>query len=167
VRAAWFGPLFGINVMAAMLFSYLNARLVPRFGVERLLRFGLKVQGGAALALLLVAFGPAVFGGVAPLWLIGLAAGGYIAMAGIVMGNSMAGFMSYFPSMAGTASAFSGAARFGFGALAGSVESLMHNGTAQPLLLGMASCGLLAAGTYSLLCCLPEPSPARSRSQCG
>ena len=47
VPAAWFGPLFGINIMAAMLFSFFNARLVPRFGAERMLRFGLTVQAVA------------------------------------------------------------------------------------------------------------------------
>jgi DHA1 family bicyclomycin/chloramphenicol resistance-like MFS transporter len=158
VPAAWFGPLFGINVAAAMLFSSLNARLVPRYGAERLLRFGLLVQGSAATLLLLVALLPVAVGATPPLWLIALAAAAYIAMAGIVMGNAMAGFMAYFPSMAGTASALAGAGRFGFGALTGSLVSLLHDGTALPLLLGMALCGLLAAGTYARLCCTAVPA---------
>jgi MFS transporter, DHA1 family, multidrug resistance protein len=152
VPEGWFGPLFGINIAAAMLFSSLNARLVPRFGVERLLRVGLLVQGTAALGLLAVAV-LLMLGTAPPLWLIALGAGCYIAMAGVVMGNAMAGYMAYFPRMAGTASALAGAGRFGFGALAGSVASLLHDGSALPLLLGMALCGLLAAGTYRLMCC--------------
>ena len=161
VPAAWFGPLFGVNIAAAMLFSYLNSRLVPRWGAERLLRFGLTMQGGAALGLLLVALLPALLGVPAPLWLIALGAGGYIAMAGLVMGNAMAGFMAFFPRLAGTASAFAGAGRFGFGAVVGSVTSLLHDGTALPLVLGMAVCGLLAAGTYQLLCFAGVPAEAR------
>lgn len=153
VPEGWFGPLFGINIAAAMLFSSLNARLVPRFGAERLLRVGLIVQGGAALGLLAVALLPRALGMAPPLWLIVLGAGAYIAMAGVVMGNAMAGYMAYFPRMAGTASALAGAGRFGFGALAGSVASLLYDGSALPLLLGMAVCGLLAAGTYRLTCC--------------
>jgi DHA1 family bicyclomycin/chloramphenicol resistance-like MFS transporter len=84
-------------------------------------------------------------------------------MAGVVMGNAMAGFMAYFPRMAGTASAFAGAGRFGFGALAGTLASLAHNGTALPLLLGMGLSGLLAVGTYQLLCCSTVPAAARAR----
>lgn len=154
VPAAWFGPLFGINIMAAMLFSVINARLVPRFGAERMLRFGLVVQGVAVVVLLGVAWLPQP-----ALWLVALAAGCYIAMAGIVLGNAMAGFMAYFPAMAGTASAFAGAARFGFGALTGSAVSLLHDGSARPLLLGMAACGLLAVVCYWLMCCLDASSP--------
>lgn len=82
VPAAWFGPLFGLNVLAAMLFAFLNSRLVPRLGAERLLRLGLAVQGLASLLLLAVALLPQP-----PLWVIALAAGSYISMAGIVMGN--------------------------------------------------------------------------------
>ena len=149
VPPAWFGPLFGINIMAAMLFSFINARLVPRYGAERLLRIGLGVQGMAALVLLGVAWLSQP-----TLWLVAAAAGGYIAMAGIVLGNAMAGFMAYFPNMAGTASAFAGAARFGFGALTGSVVSLLHDGSARPLLLGMAACGLLALLCYWLICAI-------------
>jgi DHA1 family bicyclomycin/chloramphenicol resistance-like MFS transporter len=152
VPAGWFGPLFGVNIAAAMVFAYLNARWVPRYGVDRLLRFGLLVQGGAALVLAALALWPAAFGDAPPLWPIAVGVGGYMAMAGVVMGNAMAGFMAYFPHMAGTASAFAGAGRFGFGALAGSVASLLHNGSALPLLLGMAVCGLLAVAIYRLVC---------------
>jgi DHA1 family bicyclomycin/chloramphenicol resistance-like MFS transporter len=73
-------------------------------------------------------------------------------MNGLIFGNAMAGFMAFFPSMAGTASAFAGALRFGLGALAGSVVSLLHDGSAVPMLAGMGVCGLLALGTYLLAC---------------
>lgn len=148
VPEAWFGPLFGINVALAMAFAALNARLVPRLGAERLLRFGLTVQVLAATLLLLLALLPSP-----ELVWIAVAAGLYMAVIGMVLGNSMAGFMSFFPSMAGTASALSGAARFGFGSLVGSVVSLLHDDSARPLLLGMALCGLVAAGVYRSLCC--------------
>ncbi|WP_246156391.1 hypothetical protein [Thiohalocapsa marina] len=51
-----------------------------------------------------------------------------------------------------TASAFSGAARFGAGALSGSLISLLHDGTATPLLLGMGVSGLLAVSVRLLGC---------------
>ena len=74
-----------------------------------------------------------------------------MAMNGFVLGNAMAGYMSYFPRLAGTASAFAGAVRFGLGALAGAILSLLHDGTATPMLWGMAGCGLLTAGAYWLI----------------
>jgi len=148
VPEQWFGLLFALNILAAMGFSFLNSRLVPRIGAERLLRVGLGVQGLAALLLLAVGWTATP-----PLWLIVLCALLYISMAGIVMGNAMAGFMAFFPRLAGTASAFAGATRFGFGALVGSVVSWLHDDTARPLLLGMGACGLLAVACYRLLCC--------------
>lgn len=147
VPTAWFGVLFGANVAAAMLANLLNARLVTRLGAERLLRLGLRVQVVAALILLGLALLEAP-----PLWAIVLGVLLYLGMAGVVLGNAMASYMVYFVRLAGTASAFSGAARFGFGAAVGSLVSLAHNDTARPLLLGMALSGLMAGVCYWLLC---------------
>jgi MFS transporter, DHA1 family, multidrug resistance protein len=152
VSPSRFGILFSANVALAMVFTTLNARLVRRLGSERLLRLGLGVQLVAAL-ILLGQIGLARLGlGPAPLWGIAAGAALYLAMTGLVLGNSTAGFMALFPRMAGTASAFAGAARFGLGALLGSAASLIHNGTALPLLLGMALCGVGAWLAHRLLC---------------
>jgi MFS transporter, DHA1 family, multidrug resistance protein len=153
VPAAWFGVFFGANVALAMVVTSLNARLVVRLGAERLLRLGLGVQVGAAFLLLGLGFW-----GMPPLWAIVAATLLYLGMAGVVLGNSMAGFMAHFARMAGTASAFSGASRFGLGAIMGSLVSLAHTGTATPMLFGMGLCGLAAGGSYWLLCC-PASAP--------
>jgi len=151
VPTAWFGVLFGINVAAAMVTTLLNARLVTRLGAEHLLRLGLGVQVAAALLLL----GLAAWG-TPPLWAIVVATLLYLGVAGMVLGNAMAGYMIHFAPMAGTASAFSGAARFGAGAVVGSLVSLAHEGTARPLLFGMALCGLLAGAGYLWLVAPPR-----------
>ncbi|WP_295583720.1 Bcr/CflA family multidrug efflux MFS transporter [uncultured Lamprocystis sp.] len=153
VPTAWFGVYFGANVGLAILVTSVNARLVTRLGAQRLLRWGLGVQVGAASLLGALAIWEAP-----PLWAIVLATLAYLGMAGVVLGNSMAGFMAHFPRMAGTASAFSGAARFGLGAAVGSLVSLAHNGTAVPMLLGMAFCGLAAGASYRLWCCAESVS---------
>jgi len=147
VPTAWFGVLFGANVAVAMLATLLNTRLVMRLGAERLLRLGLRVQVVAALILLALAFV-----GLPPLWAILLGVLLYLGMTGLVLGNAMASYMVYFVRLAGTASAFSGAARFGFGAAVGTLVSLAHDGTPRPLLLGMALSGLMAGVSYWLLC---------------
>ena len=147
VPTAWFGVLFGANVAVAMLATLINTRLVMRLGAERLLRLGLRVQVVAALILLALAFV-----GLPPLWAILLGVVLYLGMTGLVLGNAMASYMVYFVRLAGTASAFSGAARFGFGAAVGTLVSLAHDGTPRPLLLGMALSGLMAGVSYWLLC---------------
>lgn len=154
VPTSWFGVLFGANVAAAMVMTAINTRLVTRLGAERLLRLGLMVQMLAALVLLALALL-----GTPPLWAIVLATLLNQGMVGMVLGNAMAAYMTLFARMAGTASAFSGAARFGFGAAVGSVVSLAHDGSARPLLLGMALSGLLAGTSYWLLCRAPSASP--------
>lgn len=138
-----FGLLYGANVAATLLVSLLNTQLIPRFGAERLLQVGLAVQALAALALLALTQLPQP-----SLWLIVPLTGAYLGMTALVIGNAMAGFMSDFPDLAGTASAFSGSVRFGFGALSGSLVSLMHDGTATPMLLAMGLSGLLGGCCY-------------------
>lgn len=152
VPTAWFGVFFGGNVALAMLVTSLNARLVVQLGAERLLRLGLAIQVLAAGLLLIQACW-----GTPSLWSLVGATLLYLGMAGVVLGNSMAGFMAHFARMAGTASAFSGASRFGLGALAGTLVSLAHRGDATPMLLGMACCGLAAGLSHRLLC---APVPA-------
>jgi MFS transporter, DHA1 family, multidrug resistance protein len=152
VPPQWFGILFGVNILAAMGLSTLNTWLIPRLGADRMLGLGMLLQGGATVLLLGLGVW-ALLGTGPPLWIIALAVLAYIAAMGLVMGNAMAGFMAYFPGLAGTASAFGGALRFGLGALMGSLASLAHNDSAAPLLLGMAACGLTAVGWYLGRCC--------------
>ncbi|MBK5965742.1 Bcr/CflA family drug resistance efflux transporter [Thiocystis minor] len=145
--ATWFGPAFGANVALGMVFSLLNARFVTRLGADRLLRWGLSAQGVAgALALLFLMIGET------PLLAIVAMAALYLGMTGVVLGNAMAGFMSFFPKTAGTASAFAGATRFGAGALMGTLVSLLHDGSAGPMLLGMGVSGLLGVAAFGILC---------------
>jgi len=147
VSASAFGPLFGINVLAAMVLASANAMLVRRLGSEWLLRVGLALQATAGVALLLLSLRAQP-----DLWMIAVVSCVYLGMNGLIFGNAMAGFMAFFPTMAGTASALAGAVRFGLGALAGSVVSLLHDGSATPMLIGMGICGLLALGIYLMAC---------------
>jgi MFS transporter, DHA1 family, multidrug resistance protein len=147
VPATWFGVFFGANVAMAILVTSMNARLVTRLGATRLLRLGLGVQTGAAVLMLVLARWSTP-----PLWVIVAVTLSYLGMAGVILGNAMAGFMTHFPRMAGTAAAFYGATRFGIGAAVGSLVSLAHDTSATPLLIGMALCGLAAGAAHALLC---------------
>lgn len=156
VRPDHYGWLFGINVLTLMVAGSLNARLVRRFGAEHMLRFG--------LVLLLLA--SALMLGLSqtahpPLWLLVAASAFFVGLNGFVIGNSTAGFMSLFPKLAGTASAFAGTLRFGLGALAGTLASLLHDGTFVPMVGVMAGCGLIAIVSYLALVVNGVPVPAR------
>jgi DHA1 family bicyclomycin/chloramphenicol resistance-like MFS transporter len=147
ISPAIFGLLFALNVALAMVGTATNARLTRKRGAGTLLRLGLWVQSAAALIMIgLLGLGDP------KLWSVAGAAAAYMSMTGLVLGNSMAGFMTLFPRMAGTASAMAGATRFGLGAAVGSAASQMHDGTARPLLVGMALCGLGAFAAHRLLC---------------
>lgn len=147
VQPNHYGLLFGLNVLTLIALGAINARLVRRIGAERLLRFGLGMLLLAALLML----------GLSrlqqpPLWLLVTASAFFIGLNGFIVGNSMAGFMTLFPKLAGTASAFAGTLRFGLGAIAGTLASLLHNGTFVPMVGVMAACGLSAIASYGLLC---------------
>lgn len=40
----------------------------------------------------------------------------------------------------------------------------LHNGTAMPMILGMAVCGLLAGLSYRLMCCIDAPNHGQIRN---
>jgi MFS transporter, DHA1 family, multidrug resistance protein len=153
VPPQWFGALFGVNILAAVGVNSLNARLVRHHGADRLLRLGLGIQATAAVLLLALGVWAAVDPSQPPLGMIAAAVLAYVAMLGMVPNNAMAGFMAFFPDLAGTASAFAGALRFGLGALSGTLASLPHAQHSAPLLVGMAACGVLAGLCYLGLCC--------------
>jgi MFS transporter, DHA1 family, multidrug resistance protein len=153
VEPQWFGALFGINILAAMGVNSLNARLVRRHGADQLLRLGLRIQTAAAALLLVLGAWALASPAQPPLWMAAAAVLVYVAMLGMIPNNAMAGFMAFFPGLAGTASAVAGSLRFGLGALGGTLASLPHTASAAPLLVGMATCGALAAGCYLGLCC--------------
>jgi DHA1 family bicyclomycin/chloramphenicol resistance-like MFS transporter len=143
-----FGVMFALNVGLAMIGTMINARVVRRVGSERLLRLGLTIQAAAGALMLALALG-----GIGDIWSVAGVGAVFLGLQGIVLGNSMAGFMGLFPRMAGTASALAGASRFGIGAAAGSLVSLLHDGSARPMLIGMGLCALLAWVSHRVLCC--------------
>jgi len=157
VQPDHYGWLFGLNVLALMAAGSLNARLVRRLGAERMLRFGL----GLLLVASLLMLGLSQLAD-PPLWLLVAASAFFVGLNGFVIGNSTAGFMTLFPTLAGTASAFAGTLRFGLGAVAGTLASLLHNGTFVPMVGVMAACGLSAIASYLWLCRRAVLVPARA-----
>ncbi|MFO1352133.1 MAG: Bcr/CflA family multidrug efflux MFS transporter [Gammaproteobacteria bacterium] len=132
-----YGWLFGINVLGVTSASFINSRLVMRFGADRMLSVAVMVAALAGAALLLVATLGA--GGLPPL-LPPLFL--FISCVGFSGANATAGALALYPQMAGTASALLGLAAFGLGALCGALVGLLHDGSALPMALVMAGAGL-------------------------
>lgn len=134
-----YGLLFGANVLGILGAAAINARIVIRFGVDRLLMAGLWLAALSGIALTSIAF--VGWGGLpllfAPLFF-------FIASTGFVGANSMAGALAIFPDRAGVASALIGTIQFGMGALATAILSIMSDGTARPMAGLIGLMGLLA-----------------------
>ena len=141
-----YGLYFGANAAGIMLVSQLVGRLAARMAPARILLLGQLGAVAAALALVLVA--ATGLGGfpalVATLWC-------YIASLGGIMPVSTALAMQAQGKVAGSASAVIGVMQFAIGAGAGLLVSLLGDGTALPMALAMAACGLAGLGLRLLL----------------
>ena len=137
----------------------INARLVPRHGSERLLRRGTGLAAIAGLALAVAAW--TGWGGLAglvgPLLL-------FIAAAGFIIANSIAGALAGFPDRAGAASALVGAIQYGSGILGSTLVGLLADGTPWPMGWVIAASGL---GSYACARLLLAAGPPRRPGQAG
>lgn len=138
-----FGFLFGVNVVALMIANVVNSRLVLRFGVDRMMGWGILATAGIGAVLIVTGgFGiGGVFGVAVPLFF-------YLGALGLVGANGMAGSLAAFPHMAGTASSLSGALQLTIGAIAGGIVGALSAG-GSPLPMCAVLCGCALAGLAS------------------
>lgn len=136
---AW---LFSLNIGGVIVLVSLNARYVGRTGTQKMLVAGASLA--AASGLLLTLAGLTEIGGL-PLIVVSLL--GFVSVTGVLGANCMASLLSRYPEQAGAAAGLAVACQFGLGALASSLASTLHDGTALPmaLIIGGAGCGSLAA----------------------
>ena len=151
-----FGILFALNIFAIMIGSYLNSRLVIRFGVRRMLAVGTTIAllGGVGLAISATYGSFGLFGIVIPVVI-------FMMPHNMVNANATAGAMEYFPHLAGTASAMLGFVRFGTGALVGALVGYFHDGTALPMSYIIAACVIGSAATFWFLTSDPKEEKAK------
>jgi DHA1 family bicyclomycin/chloramphenicol resistance-like MFS transporter len=139
VPAQYYGFLFGLNIIGMMAGSFLNARLVVRWGSDRLLRLGCIV--GLVGGVVLVVTGTQGLGGIA-----GIAAPSFIvlSMLSMIGANATSGALALFPQRAGSAAALAGGLQFGMGALAGALVGWLADGTPGPMTAVMAGAVAIA-----------------------
>lgn len=139
VDPAHFGFLVGINVISMMLASMINGRYVERLGTEVLSKYAIYVPLTAATMMIILSFFSHP-----PLWMIVLASVMYMGPMGILGSGFMAGALKHAGNHNGSVTALAGTSRFAFGALGGTVISILHNGTFVPMLGTIATCGIIA-----------------------
>ncbi len=146
VPVAYFGFLFATNSIGLYIGGQSNRWLLRRFTAEQLLRKGVLVSLCAALALV----GCAATGWGGPPLLFGML---FLCLStlGVIFPNATALAMQPFAAEAGGASALLGIIQFILGATSGVLVGVFHNGTALPMALQIACCGLAARASLFLL----------------
>lgn len=147
-----YGFLFGAAIVGIMGTNLVNARLVTRFGTDRLVRLGTAVAACAGVAAALDAwFGWGGLAGLAALLFI------YTAMSGLIVANSVAGALAAHPNKAGTASALLGAMHYGSGVLSAAAVGWFADGTPWPMGWIIAAGGV---GSFLSVLLLVRPAAA-------
>jgi MFS transporter, DHA1 family, multidrug resistance protein len=134
-----FALIFGLCAVSLVACSQLNARLLPVFGLNRVLTTVAWVSFGASIVLVILAFG-----GMHVLWAIVAPLVVVIGCQGFNNANTTAGALSRHAGHAGGASALMGTFQFGLGAVAGVLVGLLTDGTPRGMAALMA-CGMLGA----------------------
>lgn len=135
-----YSVLFGVNVAAMMLLTYVNNRLIHKFNNQILLR-------AAVIAVVIASIYLMVLGILSwqgfrlSLWAIMLGCVLYIANLGIITANIQVILLSRFSHIAGAVSAVVGTIRFGIGSLGGFAYSYLSTAYGFSLPVVMAMCG--------------------------
>lgn len=139
------GYFFMLNIAIMASSSFLNRRLVGKFGAETMLRYGLGVQFLAGIWLMGVILFDLGF------WPMALGIAVFVGQNPLISSNSMASILEKFPNAAGSANSMVGSVRFGIGACIGSLIALMPTDSALPMLLTMGGCSLVSVLFYVFL----------------
>ncbi len=139
-----YGALFGVNAIAMIVASQVNAQIVERVGTARMLAVGVVILVASGTLLTVVE--------VAGLGIVPTALGYLLTMTawGLIPPNAIALGMAAHPEIAGAASAMLGVFQYGLGGLAAPLAGLgaLTSGLASGLLILV--CGLLAAAAFAV-----------------
>jgi MFS transporter, DHA1 family, multidrug resistance protein len=128
VPAEYYGLLFGAGIIGIVITNLINARLVHRFGMDRILMGGTLVAMLAGIVLAINAYSD--LGG---LWGLFLPLLGFVSVTGFIVANSIAGAMADYPEQAGSVSALVGAIQYGSGIAGSGLVGAFADGTPWPL----------------------------------
>ncbi len=146
VSATTYSWIFGINALGLITASQINGWLLRKRAPRGLLQVSMLAP--LVFGFMLAGMVESGFGG---LWGILVPLFGYVASLGFVMPNSTATALEAHGRRAGFASAVMGSLQFGLAAIASAMIGRLHDGSALPLALVMATCGTLAFLAHRLL----------------
>lgn len=146
IAADHFGFYFAANVVGMLIVTYLNGRLVMRYGTTPLQRLGVTVSAAAGVTLAGMALG-----GEPGLVSVTLLLFAMVAMIGLIAGNTVTNLLDLFPSNAGAASALFGVFQFTMGAATSALIGTVSDDpiTAMGVVLAVTGCGALAVQVVS------------------
>ncbi len=141
-----YGLFFAMIVFGFMAGSLFAGRFVRRIGIDRLIGIGaiIAALAGSIMALLAAMEVYHIAAIIIPHML-------YMVGVGIVMPQSIAGALTPFPNMAGTASAFLGFIQMTFAAVVGILVGHSHDGTPRSMAYSIALMGILTLASYLML----------------
>jgi DHA1 family bicyclomycin/chloramphenicol resistance-like MFS transporter len=134
-----FALIFGLCAVSLVGCSQLNARLLPRIGLSRMLTMIARISFCGTIVLAVLAFS-----GVHVLWAIVAPLVVVIGCQGFNNANSTAGALGRHAGHAGSASALMGTFQFSLGAASGVLVGLLTDGTPRGM-AAMMFCGMLGA----------------------
>ena len=147
-----FGFYFGANVVAMLIGTFANGRLVVRYGYRRLL--GVAVCNTLLCGLILLATTLTGFG---DFWGVAIPLFFLLSTVGVAGANTVAGLLDQAPDAAGAASALFGVIQFTSAAVATwFVGALGGDARAMAIVMSVSAAGSVAA-YGALLKCVPVP----------
>lgn len=153
-----YGLLFGLNASDLIAAFQLNNWLLRRYSFQQILGGLTWVSLLAGLALLTLArtsWG-GLYGLEVPLFIM-------VSCVGLAAPNATARALQPHAAHAGSAASLLGTLSYSCGTLAALATSALADGTARPMGLVVAICGVLACGLYhGLVGSIPKPDPAVS-----
>ncbi len=132
-----YGWIFAILAMAMIGSTQLNHILLKKFKSQQIINFGMHYQVFTGFVLILGIYSQMlnVFTLVALMFL-------FLTAHGLNSPNTTALSLAPFFRNAGSAAALMGSFRMAMGAVASAIISFFHDGTALPMVLGMAACSV-------------------------
>ena len=132
-----YGWIFGILAFAMIGSTQLNHFLLRKYKSQQIINFSLHYQVATGIALVVGIYFQLlnVYTLVAMMFL-------FLTAHGLNSPNTAALSMQPFSRNAGSASALLGSMRMAIGGIVTAVVSFFHDGTAMPMVIGMASCAL-------------------------
>lgn len=146
VSESTFGLLFGFHAVVFLISSFINTRLVPRYGSLKILKGAFVVVVISGLSLFTVNYLQ-----MSLQWTVGFLSI-FLGSVVVLSSNNDSLILLQFSEQTGTATGVIGVLRFGFGALAGPILALLHDGTS------MALCYTVLISVVGISICLMMPN---------